>query len=76
LEGHRLARDEMARSLGVAPFFLDNYRQQARSASTPTLWRGLLALRRADDLLKSGGGRARYRAVMDLCLSALTPRRT
>ena len=73
LEKQRLGRDEMARGLGISPFFLDNYRQQAREASAGTLWRGLLALRRADDLLKTGGGRTRYRAVMDLCLSALTP---
>jgi DNA polymerase III subunit delta len=74
LEQRRLPRDEMARGLGVSPFFLDNYRKQARAASPSTLWRGLLALRRADDLLKTGGGRTRYRAVMDLCLSALTPK--
>lgn len=73
LERQRLSPQEMAKSLGVAPFFLDNYRQQARGASESSLWRGLLALRRTDDLLKTGGGRARYRAVMDLCLSALTP---
>jgi DNA polymerase-3 subunit delta len=73
LEKQRLDRSEMARGLGVAPFFLDGYRRQARAASPSTLWRGLLALRRADELLKTGGGRARYRAVMDLCLSALTP---
>lgn len=72
MEDKRLARDEMARGLGVAPFFLDGYRQQARSASASTLWRGLMALRRTDELLKTGGGRARSRAVMDLCLSALT----
>ncbi len=73
MEKQRLARDEMARGLGVAPFFLDGYRQQARAAPAGTLWHGLLALRRADDLLKTGGGRVRYRAIMDLCLSALTP---
>ena len=73
LEKKRLARDEMARGLGVAPFFLDGYRKQARAASAASLWRGLMALRRTDELLKTGGGRARYRAVMDLCLSALTP---
>ncbi len=72
LEKKRLARDEMARGLGVAPFFLDGYRKQARAASAASLWRGLMALRRTDELLKTGGGRARYRAVMDLCLSALT----
>lgn len=73
LDKQRLARDEMARGLGVAPFFVDTYRKQARQATPASLWRGLLALRRADDLLKTGGGRARYRAIMDLCLSALTP---
>ncbi len=73
LEKQRLARDEMARALGVAPFFVDSYRKQARASSAAVLWRGLMSLRRADELLKTGGGRTRYRAVMDLCLSTLTP---
>lgn len=71
LELQRLPKEQMARSLGISPFFLSSYRQQAGRLHSPTLWRGLSALRRADDLLKSGGGRERYRAIMDLCLAAL-----
>ena len=56
LEKQRLARDEMARGLGVAPFFVDSYRKQARASAGATRWRGLMALRRADELLKTGGG--------------------
>ncbi len=75
LEKEGLPKDRMARSLGVAPFFLKSYRQQARRFSSLALWRGLSALRRTDDLLKGGGGRTRSRAVLDLCLAALVPPR-
>lgn len=73
LERVGLPKEEMARQLGVAPFFLSSYRQQARSLPSTALWRGLSALRRTEELLRTGGGRARQRAVMDLCLSALIP---
>ena len=73
LEKEGLPKDQMARSLGVAPFFLESYRQQARRPPSGALWRGLSALRRTDDLLKGGGGRTRSRAVLDLCLAALVP---
>ena len=75
LEEEGMPRDQMARSLGIAPFFLDSYRQQARRLSSRALWRGLSALRRTDDLLKGGAGRTRSRAVLDLCLAALVPPR-
>ena len=71
LERQRVPREQMARNLGVSPFFLASYRQQASRLPSRALWRGLSALRRADDLLKSGGGRIRHRAIMDLCLAAL-----
>ena len=70
-----LPKDQMARSLGIAPYFLESYRQQASRLPSRSLWRGLSALRRADDLLKSGAGRTRSRAVLDLCLAALVPPR-
>ena len=73
LEVQKLPREQMARSLGISPFFLNSYRQQASRLPSRALWRGLSALRRADDLLKSGAGRARCRAVLDLCLAVLIP---
>lgn len=71
LEGRGLAREEMARELAVPPFFLASYRQQARGLPSAALWRGLTALRRAEELLRTGGSRSRHRAILDLCLSSL-----
>ena len=73
LETRGVRDEQMARDLGVSPYFLNSYRQQASRLPSRALWRGLSALRRADDLLKSGAGRTRSRAVLDLCLAALTP---
>ena len=73
LEKQGLPKEQMARNLGISPYFLASYRQQASRLPSRALWRGLCALRRADDLLKSGGGRVRNRAVLDLCLAALVP---
>ena len=73
LERQGLREEQMARSLGISPYFLKSYRQQASRLQSRALWRGLSALRRADDLLKSGAGRARSRAVLDLCLATLIP---
>jgi len=75
LEQQRLPRDEMARALGISPFFLAPYRTQARQLTAASLWRGLSALRQADDLIKGGGrGRNRPHVVMDLCLAQLLGR--
>ncbi len=75
MEQRRLQRDEMARALGISPFFLSAYRTQARQLTPASLWRGLSALRQADDLLKGGGrGRNRPHVVMDLCLAQLLGR--
>ena len=73
LEMQGVPGEQMARTLGVSPFFLKSYRRQASRLQSRSLWRGLSALRRADDLLKSGAGRARSRAVLDLCLATLIP---
>ena len=73
LETQGVRGEQMARDLGISPYFLKSYRDQASRLSSPALWRGLSALRRADDLLKSGAGRTRSRAVLDLCLAALAP---
>lgn len=76
LEQRRAPRDEMARALGISPFFLTSYRTQARQLTAGALWRGLSALRQADDLLKGGGrGRNRPQVVMDLCLAQLLGKR-
>jgi len=75
MEQRRLQRDEMARALGISPFFLSSYRTQARQLTSGTLWRGLSALRQADDLIKGGGrGRNQPHVVMDLCLAQLLGR--
>ncbi|MBT3344851.1 MAG: DNA polymerase III subunit delta [Gemmatimonadetes bacterium] len=75
LEQRRVQRDEMARALGISPFFLPSYRTQARQLAAVALWRGLSALRQADDLIKGGGrGRNRPQVVMDLCLAQLLGR--
>jgi DNA polymerase-3 subunit delta len=57
LLGQHLAREELAGRLGVAPFFLDRYLEQARACRSGELWEGLGALRWADDQLKSASHR-------------------
>jgi DNA polymerase-3 subunit delta len=70
LIGKSLPREEMAAQLGVAPFFLPAYLEQARSRSTPWLWAGLGALKEADWRLKSRG-RRQERLIMDLLVAQL-----
>ena len=73
LEAQGVRGEGMARELGISPYYLKSYLEQASRLPSGALWRGLSALRRADDLLKSGAGRTRSRAVLDLCLAALAP---
>lgn len=72
LERAKAPRDEMARQLGVSPFFLNGYLEQAQRIQARSLWRGLSVLLEADTRLKSRG-RHQERAVMDMCLSLLAP---
>ena len=61
---------EMAKRLGVSPYFLGSYRKQAATLDRGALWDGLETLVRTDRNLKSLG-RKQQRNVMDLCLSEL-----
>ncbi|MDP6701557.1 MAG: DNA polymerase III subunit delta, partial [Candidatus Latescibacteria bacterium] len=65
-----LSREEMAAQLGVAPFFLNGYLDQARNRPAPWLWAGLSALQEADWRLKSQGRRSEQ-LVLDLLIARL-----
>ena len=64
------ARDAMARELGVSPFFLSNYLNQARNFPHLGLWGGMGALLKTDSRLKSQGRRLE-RLTMDLLVERL-----
>ena len=70
LERARVPREEMARQLGISPFFLSGYREQAQQVRSQSLWRGLSVLLEADARLKSRG-RHQETAIMDMCLALL-----
>ncbi len=72
LQQQAVRGNEMARQMGVSPFFLKNYLQQAQAYSTPLLWRGLEALLEADDQLKSRP-RRQQGLIVDLLISRLCP---
>jgi DNA polymerase III subunit delta len=66
----QMPKEDAARRLGVAPYFLADYLQQARRFSRPLLWRKMSALLWAETQLKSAG-RRREPLVMDLLLHDL-----
>ena len=70
LMGKSLPRDKMAAELGVAPFFLSGYLEQAQRRSASWLWAGLSALREADWCLKSQGRRQEH-LVLELLVAKL-----
>ena len=70
LMGQSLPRDKMAAELGVAPFFLPGYLEQAQGRSTAWLWAGLSALSEADWRLKSQGRRQEH-LVLDMLVTKL-----
>ena len=70
LMGKSLPRDKMAVELGVAPFFLAGYLEQAQRRSAAWLWAGLSALSEADWRLKSQGRRQEH-LVLDLLVTKL-----
>ena len=74
LMGKSLPRDKMAAELGVAPFFLSGYLEQAQRRSTPWLWAGLSALKEADWHLKSQGRRQEH-VVLELLVAKLCNKR-
>ena len=74
LRGKSLPRDKMAAELGVAPFFLSGYLEQAQRRSTSWLWAGLSALKEADWRLKSQGRRQEH-LVLELLVAKLCRKR-
>ena len=64
------SREEMASQLGVAPFFLGGYIDQAKSRPSAWFWAGLSALKEADWRLKSQG-RRQEALVLDLLVARL-----
>ena len=66
----QLPKEEAAKKLGVSPFFLADYLQQARRMSRSLLWNRLAALLRAEVRLKSAG-RRQEPLSMDLLLHEL-----
>lgn len=74
LRGQSLPREKMAAELGVAPFFLAGYLEQAQRRSASWLWAGLSALKEADWRLKSQG-RRQERLVLDLLVAKLCQQR-
>ena len=65
-----LPRDKIAAELGVAPFFLPGYLDQAQRRPASWLWAGLSALKEADWRLKSQG-RRQERLVLELLVAKL-----
>ncbi len=74
LMGKSLPRDKMAAELGVAPFFLPGYLEQAKHRPTSWLWAGLSALKEADWCLKSQGRRQEH-LVLELLVAKLCRKR-
>lgn len=66
----RPERESMARNLGVSPYFVNTYIEQARAYPNAKLWAGMGALLEADSRLKSQG-RRQERLVMDLLVERL-----
>ncbi len=66
----RFSREQMAAHLGVAPFFLQGYLDQARRNSPQRLWEGLAALLEAEVRLRSRS-RRQESTVMDLLVHRL-----
>ena len=69
-----LPRDKIAAELGVAPFFLPGYLEQAQHRSAAWLWAGLGALKEADWRLKSQGRRQEH-LVLELLVAKLCRKR-
>ena len=66
----RTSKEETAKKLGVSPYFVTNYIEQARGIAAPFLWRNMSALLAADLALKSSG-RRNQGAIMDLLVARL-----
>ena len=63
-------KEGVARALGISPFFMNAYMEQAKTYSTGSLWGCLGLLRKADWQLRSSA-RRRERALMDMLVIQL-----
>lgn len=70
LQNQRLPEPEMARRIGVSPYFLKSYRQQASQFTSDQLWTGMVVLLEADRLFKSRR-RSQHPKILQLCLYRL-----
>ena len=66
----KTSRKQMAADLGISPYFLKSYLDQARFYPANRLWKGLGALREADFGLKSHG-RRQEALIVDLLVRQL-----
>jgi DNA polymerase-3 subunit delta len=64
------SKEGLSRALGISPFFMTAYMDQARAYSQGNLWGSLALLRRADWQLRSLG-RRQERALMDVLIVQL-----
>ena len=71
LEQQQLPAGEIAKRLGVAPYFLTGYRNQAKGQAASVLWQKLSRILAADSRVKSCG-RSQQRTILDICLGEIT----
>lgn len=67
---NRTSKEETAKRIGVSPYFVGNYIDQARRLSPQLLWQSMSALLVADTALKTSG-RRNHGAIMDLLIARL-----
>ena len=70
LQEQRLPGSELAKKIGVSPYFLKSYCQQARQFTSEQLWTGMVVLLEADRLFKSRR-RSQHPKLLQLCLHRL-----
>jgi DNA polymerase-3 subunit delta len=64
------SKEGLAKALGISPFFMNSYMEQARSYVPGSLWNSLSLLRRADWQLRTLG-RRQERLLMDMLMVRL-----
>jgi DNA polymerase III subunit delta len=64
------SKEGVAKALGISPFFMGSYMEQARSYGPGSLWSSLSLLRAADWQLRSAG-RRQERVLMDMLMVRL-----
>ena len=74
MSGASNSRKELASHLGVAPFFVENYAEQASRYNSATLWRAMSDLLKADHRIRTLGRRQQVN-IMEVMLFNLCGRR-